>query len=79
MYTERVESTGRLLALADVCVGKIRARMRAFGIPIHLATNTEAVAELVMVDKGQPRSSQVLDPHVLSCADEMLDEPAGSA
>lgn len=35
MYTEKVESTSRLLALADSCVGKVRARMRVHGIPIH--------------------------------------------
>lgn len=35
MYTEMVENTGRLLALADSCVGQIRSRMRAHGVPIH--------------------------------------------
>lgn len=36
MYTEKVETTTRQLVLADTCVGKIRARMRAYGVPIHL-------------------------------------------
>jgi len=35
MHTERVESAIRVLALAETCVGRIRARMRAHGIPIH--------------------------------------------
>jgi hypothetical protein len=34
-YTENVENTTRLLTLADSCIGQIRARMRAYGIPIH--------------------------------------------
>lgn len=34
LYTERMESSSRLLALADSCVGQIRSRMRAHGIPI---------------------------------------------
>jgi hypothetical protein len=34
-HTERVESTNRLLALAESCVGQIRARMRAHGISIN--------------------------------------------
>lgn len=35
MYTETVENANRLLALADSCVGQIRSRMRAHGVPIH--------------------------------------------
>ena len=34
LYTENVESTSRLLALADSCISQIRSRMRAQGIPI---------------------------------------------
>ena len=36
LYTERVESIHRLLALADSCIGHIWARMRANGVSIHL-------------------------------------------
>jgi len=36
LHMETVENTNHLLALAETCVGKIRARMRAHGIPIHL-------------------------------------------
>ena len=35
LYAERVDSSGRLLSLADSCIGQIRSRMRAHGIPIH--------------------------------------------
>lgn len=35
LYAERVDSAGRLLQLADSCIGQIRSRMRAHGIPIH--------------------------------------------
>lgn len=35
LYTEKLESLGRLLALADSCIGQIRSRMRASSIPIH--------------------------------------------
>lgn len=35
MYAEQVENTNRLVALADSCVGQIRSRMRACGIPIQ--------------------------------------------
>ena len=35
LYSEKVESMSRLLALADSCVGHIRARMRALGISIQ--------------------------------------------
>jgi hypothetical protein len=40
MYTEKVETATRQLALADSCIGKIRARMRAHGIPIHLPSTS---------------------------------------
>lgn len=40
LYRERVECANRLLALADSCVGQIRARMRAHGIPIHPPSET---------------------------------------
>lgn len=36
LYSEKVDSTSRLLALADSCIGQIRSRMRAHGISIHL-------------------------------------------
>ena len=35
LYAERVDSASRLLSLADSCIGQIRSRMRAHGIPIH--------------------------------------------
>ena len=34
VYTEQVENTTRLLSLADSCIGQIRSRMRAHGIPM---------------------------------------------
>ena len=36
LYSEKVESTARLLTLADSCIGQIRAWMCALGISIHL-------------------------------------------
>jgi hypothetical protein len=36
VYTEKLETASRLLALADACIGQIRSRMRALGIAIHL-------------------------------------------
>lgn len=46
MYTEKVETTTRQLALADACIGKIRARMRTHGLPIDLphASSNEATS-----------------------------------
>ena len=46
MYMEKVETATRQLALADACVGKIRARMRAHGLPIDMprASYNEAVS-----------------------------------
>ena len=35
LYSEKVESMSRLLALADSCIGHIWARMRALGISIQ--------------------------------------------
>jgi hypothetical protein len=53
MYTEKVESTSRLLTLADTCVGKIRARMRAHGIPIrHSSTTSNAVTLIPDINEG---------------------------
>lgn len=75
MYTERVETTTRLLSLADTCVGKIRARMRARGIPIQLPSSEVTPAPDVngAVNQGQPQhsSSRFLR------SNWMLDGPAG--
>lgn len=62
MYTEKVENTSRLLALADSCVGQIRSRMRAHGIPIHppaaAASNTIMTSDMDGVAiQGQSLSS----------------------
>ena len=38
LYTEKLENVGRLLALADSCIGQIRSRMRANSIPIRPPT-----------------------------------------
>lgn len=49
MYTEKVENAGRLLVLADSCVGRIRSRMRARGIPIYpppAASNAVTVSDV---------------------------------
>ncbi|KAF9781497.1 hypothetical protein BJ322DRAFT_1022911 [Thelephora terrestris] len=39
LYTEKVENSTRLLALADSCIGQIRSQMRTHGIPIHLPSS----------------------------------------
>lgn len=39
-YSEQVENTGRLLSLADSCIGQIRSRMHAHGIPINIPSTT---------------------------------------
>lgn len=36
LLAERVDNAGRLLSLADSCIGQIQSRMRAHGIPIHI-------------------------------------------
>jgi hypothetical protein len=36
VYAERVDSAGRMLSLADSCIGQIRSRMRTNGIPIQI-------------------------------------------
>ena len=44
VYAERVDNVGHLLSLADSCIGQIRSRMRAHGIPIHIpSTPSNAV------------------------------------
>lgn len=75
MYTERVETTARLLSLAETCVGKIRARMRAHGIPIQLPSSEVTPAPDVSgaVNRGQ---SQHSSPRLLH-SNWLLDEPAG--
>ena len=47
MYTEMTETTTRQLALADACIGRIRARMCTHGLPINLPPppSNEAVSE----------------------------------
>lgn len=74
MYTEKAETAARQLALADACVGKIRARMRAHGLPIELprAPHNEAVSapdvngtavqgQLFITSPGFRRSDYALD------------------
>ncbi|KAF9777994.1 hypothetical protein BJ322DRAFT_1114537 [Thelephora terrestris] len=41
-YSEQVENMHRLLSLADSCVGQIRSRMHAHGIPIDLPSVTSS-------------------------------------
>ena len=70
MHNERVETTARLLALADTCVGQIRARMRAHGIPIHLPSiSSNEVTSMSDVNgeavRGQSLRSQHLGSHLL--------------
>jgi len=68
MYTEKVENTSRLLALADSCVGQIRSRIRAHGIPIHLsvASNTVTVSDMNGIAvQGQSSYSQRSDDWIL--------------
>jgi hypothetical protein len=71
-YTEKVENTTRLLALADSCVGQIRARMRAHGVPIHPpsvpanpVTPTRTPDINGEVNQGSSLHSQRLDDRVL--------------
>ena len=50
LYIEKVESTSRLLALADSCIGQIQPRMCAQGIPISPPSpllNTAMPSDLV--------------------------------
>lgn len=42
-HKEKIESASRLLALADACIGQIRARMRVHGIPIYLPSMSSDV------------------------------------
>ena len=70
MCTERVESTNRLLALAETCVGKIRARMRTHGIPVRLpSASLNIVTPIPDVNgeavQGQLPRSQCSDDHLL--------------
>ena len=69
-HTERVESTSRLLALADSCVGQIRAQMRAHGIPINPpSTSSSTVPPIPDINgeaiQGQSLRSQCRDDCVL--------------
>ena len=74
MYTEKVETVTHQLALANACVGKIRARMCAHGLPIELprAPHNEAVSapnvngtavqgQLFTTSPGFRRSDYTLD------------------
>lgn len=70
MHTERVENTNRLLALAENCVGKIRARMRAHGISIHPpSASPNIVTPIAEINgeavQGQFSHSQCSDGHRL--------------
>lgn len=51
VYAEQVENTGRLLALADSCIGQIRSRMRVHGIPIHVPS---APSDITVPDVNGP-------------------------
>ena len=60
MYTEKVETTARQLTLADACIGKIQARMRAYGIPIHLpSTSANEVTSTSDVGEGAIRGQSL--------------------
>ena len=43
LYSEKVESTARLLRLADSCIGQIWAWMRALGISIHPPSTPDTI------------------------------------
>lgn len=50
LYSEKVENMGRLLALADACIGQIRYRMHTHRIPIDppsTSLSTATVSNLV--------------------------------
>ena len=77
MYTEKAETAARQLALADACVGKIRARMRAHGLPIDLprASHNEAVLAPDLNGRAVQGQSIHKKPGFLR-SDYALDEPA---
>ena len=70
MHNKRVETTACLLALANTCVGQIRAQMHAHGIPIHLPSmSSNEVTSMSDVNgeaiRGQSLRSQYLGSHLL--------------
>lgn len=51
MYAEKVESTSRVLALADCSVGQICSQMQAYGIPIQCPSSIPHAALLSDVNR----------------------------
>ena len=80
LYSEKVESTARLLTLADSCIGQIRARMRALGISIHLPSAPDTIT---LSDSGSmpiiPGTFFLLKHSNELVSDETTDKPVGSA
>ena len=81
LYSEKVESSGRLLVLADILVGQIRARMRLLGIPINSPPTTPdiiAPSDSVNgpVTLGMPI---LLERSILLQSQHAADTPAGTA
>lgn len=64
MYTERVENANCLLSLANACISKIRAQMRAHGIPINFPSNeVKPLSDVgATLSQGLSIYSHVTDP-----------------
>ena len=60
MHSKRVESTNRLLALADTCIGQIRARMHVYGIHIDSPSTSSNVVTLVPDINKEAAQGQLL-------------------
>ena len=77
MYMEKAETATHQLALADACIGKIRAQMYAHGLPIDLprASHNEAISAPDVNRRAVQGQSIYKRPGFL-CSDYVLDEPA---
>ena len=63
LYTEKLESIGRLLTLADACIGQIRSRMRANSISIHPPSMSLSSAMLPDSVDGPTVSGTLISPY----------------
>lgn len=80
LYTEKLESVNRLLALADNCVGQIRSRMRANSIPIHPPSMPPCAATLSDSVNAPAASGKFISGYSLPFDSYMItDTPIDSA
>ena len=66
LYSEKVESTARLLTWADSCIGQIRAWMHALEISIHLPSAPDTIT---LSDSG----SMPIIPVCLFCSNTQMN------